>query len=428
MNRGWVFFLALFAQAVFAFQETSPWRLFQVNGFLDLRAGTRTGRDPYEGQSTLGELRGQLDLSGPLGPATLQIRTDLLFDNLADQGRVDLETGGGWLDLREANLSFSPFSLMDVKLGRQILTWGTGDLVFINDLFPKDWESFFAGRETAYLKAPSDALFVGLFPVFSTVELAYIPRFDADRYLSGRRFSYWNPVLGRLAGEDAPISADPPSRWTKDDEWHLRISRTLGAYELAAYAYRGFWKSPQGLDPQTQRPVFPRLAVYGASLRGPLGKGLFSWEGGYYDSPQFQPGDSGPPGEIRALLAYEREIARHLSAGVQYYLERWEGDESYLEQWRERSGRPHQTRSLFTLRLTSMLRRDNVKLSLFAYASPSDDDGYLRPSFTYKLNDLWQLGLGGNLFYGRDERSFFGQLEHNDNLYLAVRFTTSLKD
>ena len=34
----------------------------------------------------------------------------------------------------------------DVKIGQQVLTWGTGDYVFLNDLFPKDYPSFFAGR------------------------------------------------------------------------------------------------------------------------------------------------------------------------------------------------------------------------------------------------------------------------------------------
>ena len=47
---------------------------------------------------------------------------------------------------------------LDVKLGRQVLTWGTGDLLFLNDLFPKDWVSFFAGRDDEYLKAPSNTL------------------------------------------------------------------------------------------------------------------------------------------------------------------------------------------------------------------------------------------------------------------------------
>ena len=35
----------------------------------------------------------------------------------------------------------------DLKIGQQVLTWGTGDYVFLNDLFPKDYQSFFSGRD-----------------------------------------------------------------------------------------------------------------------------------------------------------------------------------------------------------------------------------------------------------------------------------------
>ena len=64
---------------------------------------------------------------------------DLLYDPVLDRHSVRLEEGDGFLDLREANFILTPASLMDVKAGRQILTWGTGNLIFINDLFPKDW-------------------------------------------------------------------------------------------------------------------------------------------------------------------------------------------------------------------------------------------------------------------------------------------------
>ena len=41
-------------------------------------------------------------------------------------------------DLRMASLTFSPADWMDVRVGRQVLTWGTGDLLFLNDLFGDD--------------------------------------------------------------------------------------------------------------------------------------------------------------------------------------------------------------------------------------------------------------------------------------------------
>ena len=124
-----------------------------VHGFFDLRAGMRTQDDPYERDTSLGEIRIQTDISKMADMATLQVRADFLYDDVPQDTDLDLEDGTGEIDLREANVLFFPFGLMDIKIGRQILTWGTGDLLFINDLFPKDWQSFFVGRDEEYLKA-----------------------------------------------------------------------------------------------------------------------------------------------------------------------------------------------------------------------------------------------------------------------------------
>ncbi len=48
--------------------------------------------------------------------------------------------------------------MVNLKIGRQVFTWGTGDYLFINDLFPKDYESFYIGRDDEYLKRPSEAV------------------------------------------------------------------------------------------------------------------------------------------------------------------------------------------------------------------------------------------------------------------------------
>ena len=44
-----------------------------------------------------------------------------------------------------------------------MLTWGTGDLLFINDLFPKNWKSLAIGRDDEYLKDPSGAVKASFF-------------------------------------------------------------------------------------------------------------------------------------------------------------------------------------------------------------------------------------------------------------------------
>ncbi|MCD6405349.1 MAG: hypothetical protein J7M19_05950, partial [Planctomycetes bacterium] len=64
----------------------------------------------------------------------------------------------------------------------------------------------------------------------------------------------------------------------------------------------------------------------------------------------------------------------------------------------------------------------NLTLSFFAFYSPGDRDAYIRPNISYKLNDHWSADMGGNVFIGHDERTFFGRFEDNTNVYVGLRY------
>ena len=70
----------------------------------------------------------------------------------------------------------------------------------------------------------------------------------------------------------------------------------------------------------------------------------------------------------------------------------------------------------------SLWLSQNLRTGLFAFWSPSDQDGYLRPHVQYKLDDHWIVEMGGNLFAGDRDDTFFGQFSRNNNLYAAVRY------
>ena len=406
-----------------------------VHGFVDVRGGVRTQDDPDEKNETLGEARFQLDLERMGDVSTMKIRSDFLHDDVPENDDLDLEGGTGAVDLREASILLSPLDFLDVKVGRQILTWGTGDLLFINDMFPKDWQSFFIGRDLEYLKAPSDAVFISLFPGSVSIDISYTPRFDSDRYVSGDRLSYWNPMLGARAGRNAVIDPDKPDEWFDDDEIAMRVSRNAMGYELAAYAYDGYWKTPQGMDPTTMTAFFPKLSVYGASVRGGLGKGLINLEGGYYNSKDDSDGVDPfvPNDEVRGLVGYERELMKNLAIGLQYYVEHMQNHDNFKSNLPEGQNTGHDSsseasakeedRQVATIRLTKQALNQNLTLSLFAYYSPTDQDAYLRPIIKYKVTDAWLVTAGGNVFIGENDHTFFGQFEKNNNVYGGVRYS-----
>jgi hypothetical protein len=391
-----------------------------VSGFWDIRGGIRTQSDPYEDQFSLGETRLQLDLQKEIGPVTARLVTDFLYDPIASTQKVNLTTGTGWIDLRQANFAFSPFSFVDFKVGRQILTWGTGDLIFINDLFPKDWQSFFIGRDVEYLKAPSDSLKTSLFSDFVNLDVIFSPSFDPDRYINGERVSYFNPALGGIAGQNAVISVDR----LNSPEWALRLYKTIGVTELALYGYDGFWKSPAGLNPATGQATYPDLSTLGASIRRPFLRGIANAEVGYYYSRDADAG-SNPlvrNSEMRFLLGYEQEIIQDLSLGFQYYVEWMQNYGNYENNLMPGAPKQDEVRHLLTTRLTWLTLNQNLIWSLFTFYSPSDQDVYFRPKVSYKVTDNWLAELGGNFFVGKKDYTFFGQFENNNNIYAAVTY------
>jgi len=394
-----------------------------VHGFADARGGVRSGEDEHQRDVIMGETRVQVDLERMGDYTAWRVRSDFVYDDVADDPEQDLEVGTGRIDLREANVIISSDAPIDIKLGRQILTWGTGDLLFVNDMFPKDWQSFFIGRDEEYLKAPSDAVMMSAFPSFANIDLVYTPRFDADRYISGERISFWNPMLGAKSGRDDVVDAERRDDWLNDCELAGRISKKIPGYEFAVYGYDGFEKSPGSFNEETGRVAFSRLRVYGASMVSQFGGGLLSAEGGYYDSISDREGDNPavPNCQTRYLLGYERELWRDFTARFQYYVELMSDYDRYLSSLQDTSTAKDEDRHLLTLRCTKLAMNQNMTLSLFIYYSPSDEDSYLRPIAKYKISDAWMVTLGGNVFLGEEDHTFFGQFEDNSNIYAGIR-------
>ncbi|MDZ7642733.1 MAG: hypothetical protein U5J62_12045 [Desulfurivibrio sp.] len=363
---------------------------------------------------TSGESRLQLDFSRWFANSELRLQGDLLLDGVTEE--IDLE-------LREFNYRFSPHPDIDIKLGRQVLTWGTGDLVFINDVFAKDWESFFIGRDDEYLKRPGDGVRVGIFRGPVDIDLVYLPLVTHSRYIDGSRLSYWHAPTGQIAGRERVMADRERNRVFRDDEVALRLSRRQGSTEYALYGYYGYWSTPEGMEPTGGRLTYPRLAVYGASVRRPLAGGISNLEIGYYDSRADRSGTDPlvRNSELRLLLGHNRELARDLTAGLQYYLERKLNYDNYRASLAAGAPAADRHRHLLTLRLTRLLWRQTLQLSLFAYWSPSDQDAHLRPKAHYQINDRLALEAGANLFTGSHDHTFWGQFADNSNIYLGLR-------
>ncbi len=388
----------------------------EVAGFVETLWGFRVQDTELEKDLSLGEGRFQLELNREFEYFSFKFKGDLLADAVTETTAADV---------RDLSLAFSPVDFMDVKVGRMVSTWGTGDMVFINDMFPKDWQSFFIGRDDEYLKQPANVVKSSVFVGNFGFDFVYTPLFEGSKYVTGERLSYFNPMLGRLAGRDAIFEEEELDTWFDDGEYAARLSRRFGSLELALYGYMGYWQEPEGFEPASGKAVYPRLNVWGGSGRMVLLGGVANIEAGYYDSKDDDNGRNPlvRPSETRLLVGFERELAHEFTGAVQYYVESIVNYDNYKNSLPAGSYSRDEHRHMFTLRLTKMLMDQNLVLSLFTYYSPSDNDGYIRPKITYKLTDNWQINGGGNLFFAEHDYTFWGRFVENSNVYAGVRYS-----
>jgi hypothetical protein len=395
----------------------------QLGGFVEGLVAPRVVRSTASASEfTAAEARFRLNVDAVHEIASARFRGDVFVDGALS--RI-------WFDIRDASIFIRGGSWFTMRFGRQVLTWGTGDFLFLNDLFPKDFNSFFIGRADEYLKAPSNSIQTTFMMKKVGLDLIWTPIFESDRFIDGERLSFFNPLVGEIQGDRSPFSPiDPlfPDKRLRNGTIHGRLYGSAGPVELAAYGYVGFWPQPIALTEAPSpdvRLTFARLAVYGASLRAPLGGGLFNVEGAFYDSFDDRVGTdpTTPNSQFRGLAGYERELFPKFQMGLQYYLEYTLHHDALIANSFFPQYEQNEFRHVLTLRLTQLLVMDKLELSLFTFFSPDELDTYIRPRITYKIIDPLAFVVGANLMFGREDYTFFGQLKENTNVYVRLRYS-----
>jgi hypothetical protein len=388
----------------------SPWNF---SGFVEAGYGYLLQDNIVESNSSLGEITARLNLNYSHESFELVTKGELIYDDILS----DL-----FWKTRELNIRFSPTKNTDIKIGRQILTWGTGDYIFLNDLFAKNWQSFFSGRDDQYLKAPSDSAKGTWYIGDYSIDLTWTPEFTSDVYLTGERFSFYSQQAKNIVAPADNFSVQK----TNDAQYSARIATNKNATEYAIYGYKGFWPTPVGItENQNQQfqPYFPKMNAWGASVRLPLAGGLFNAEYASYNSVEDNSGTNPfiANGQNRFLIGFEGEVIKNLTASVQFYLEQTKHYDKFITHSATPETEVDENRQLLTFRLTYRTLQQKLIYSVFNFYSPTDNDGYLKPSITYRYNDQWLFSAGANLFWGDKRYTFFGQHQQNSNAWLRLK-------
>ena len=381
-----------------------------LSGFIQQNtAFNTTGQNPDGRHYKWLEERAQLKLDATEGDWRLLAKGDLAYDHLGRQDESELREG--YIDYAGDN--------WDLRLGRQIITWGLGDLVFVNDFFPKDHEALFAGRPLEYLKRGVDALKLGAYPGFASFELVLAPDFRESRIPDANRFRLYDPM---------PAVVNRETVKPGQGEVGLRAYRDITGYDAALYLYRGFHHTPSMRPDSMTAPTkityfYPGLAIYGASLSGRAGEGVLSLEAAYYDSREDRAGSdfAVPNSQTRLLAGYQIQPMEDVSLGFQYYAEIMHKYDAYLAALP--AGFPADKRwsHTVTARLTQFFLHQTLRLSAYTSYNTGNGDHFVNPELRYSFTDKVWGAAGANLFGGKPWGQF-GQLARDDNVYLQVRY------
>src|SRR3989304_8044 len=383
-----------------------------VQGNLSVRITGEETPDSSEGGDYLsGEQRFRGEITGSAESTAFTLKADLVHDSVSDEDTIDIREG--YIDYRTDNY--------DLRAGRQIITWGAGDLLFINDTYPKNYSALFSGQPLEYLKVGSDAIKLSIYSDKISADLVVIPFFEPYQLPDSKRFFLFSAI-----SEFSITGINTPREEIENSEIALRLYRQLGRFDTSIYLYRGFFKIP-GMKPLslTEAELFyPQLAVYGFSMQGAFAQGVLSIEGGYYDSLDDRNGNDPTisNSSAKSILGYSKHFWTDFTAGVQYYGEYMQDYNNYevsLPAGFPKSDKIHQ---LITLRLTQMLKYNTLRLGLFTFYSPDEEDYFVIPEARYNITDSLWTSIGVNIFGGKDTRTFFGQLDKNDNLFATLRY------
>jgi len=401
------------AVGLFAFAAlTPPGTSAEVtlSGFLQQNTAFNTVTENPDGRHYKWlEERAQLKLDATGGAWRVLLKGEVAYDHLGRQDESELREG--YVDYAARN--------WDLRAGRQVITWGLGDLVFVNDVFPKDHEALFAGRPLEYLKRGVDAVKLGVYPGLASFELVVAPTFRESRTPDPNRFWLFDPL---------PAVTNRTTVKPEQGDAGLRVYRDIAGYDAAMYLYRGFHRTPSMRPDSMLAPTkityfYPKLFIYGASLSGRAGGGVLNLEAAFYDSRQDRSGSdfTVPNSQTRVLVGYQIQPVEDLSLNFQYYAERMHAYDSYRGALPAGFPAEKRVNHYFTARATQLLQHQTLRLSLYTSYNPTTGDQFVNPELRYSFTDRVWGALGANFFGGKPWGQF-GQLSRNDNVYLQVRY------
>jgi hypothetical protein len=381
-----------------------------ITGFVQLRQSERTRSLP---EDLAIEARGTM---------VQQLEGELLYerrigDELDATGRLvtgyDSAVQEDLTKVREAFVGWTPSGSWNLRVGRQVLTWGVSDYLYVNDIFPKNYDAFFSGATFDRIKEPVDALrAVGRWNS-ADVEVV-VSRSRTDEGPLAQRFAATFPT--RVASELHDDNAADVA---------VRLSRHVSGWDLSGYlaSFRSregrFFVSPAGLSYDT-----PRTSHVGVSIAGNFAAGVMWAEAAWRQADDKQSGVVSRYSvghSLKSIIGYAREIGADSTISSQLHLERPLDRRRYGQTLAPGVRPVDSVISTWYLRAERRWMNQTLRAGLQCFLG-NEGDSHFNPFAHWSPADGWSVEAGANALSGRPDTRL-GAIRDDSNLYVLTRYS-----
>ncbi|NCC99086.1 MAG: hypothetical protein EOL95_05190 [Bacteroidia bacterium] len=406
------FLMFLFSALTVWSQADSSSITFKYNGFVDSYHALRS-QSPNDWMSSRTRLRSELTVDK--GNTSMFVSFNAIYNSILED-----KTG---LFLREAFFRYNT-EKWDLKVGRQIITWGVADGIRVTDLVsPMDYTEFLA-QDYDDIRIPENGFRLKyLHPKFN-VEGVFIPVAEFFQL----PLSAENPwsVMSSITMPYSLNMNDIPAKKLSNAEFGGRISFFLSGIDVSLSALHTWNKMPVinkslsvNSDSLYMKAHYERLDMIGADMSVPLGKFVIRAEvAAYLGELQELDMPVNLDATIRkntynGLLGLDFYPGNDWTVMVQYY-HKYISDYDEIISVKKNSG-------LVTFNISKKLLQTTMTLSSFTYYDITYNSFYNRTSVDYALTDQIHLTGGYDWFHG--EKGSFAMYKNNSEYFVKFKYS-----
>ncbi len=308
-------------------------------------------------------------------------------------------------------------SSWDIRIGRQIITWGKADGLQITDIIcPGDFTEFIT-RDFDDIRIPVDALKFRYMTDLTNVEIIWQPFFK-NAILPGGNSPWAIPLSIDRELYNLPKL---PEKSLKNCEIAGKISFFLSGID---FAFSGFYTwddlpivHEKRIDGRSQYcPEYHRVSFLGFEINKPINDFVIRSEVAFYHDKYMRSLKTKDKTDKKDLL--KKMIGLDWYPGNDWTCSAQIANDLILDYQHELVDDENNT--LITLNISKKICRQTLEISNMIYFGINESDFYEKIAIDYALTDEFHVSCGADIFSG--EKGKFGRYEDNSQVWMKGKF------